>query len=153
MTLRALLRDAADVSRATRAPRGRWAMLEGTAVEPRDITNEILIGIRDEIRQTNAEVRQTNARLDGHERIFMRVADELGHLTGRVDALGGEMAQVNARLDRHDARFAGITEILTRMDRRLEHVEGTIDRAFDVAANPAFIDLQRRVEALEHKTG
>jgi chromosome segregation ATPase len=135
-------------------------MLEGTAVEPRDITNEILIGIRDEIRLTNAEVRQNNARLDGHERIFMRVADELGHLTGRVDhltgrveALGGEMAQVNARLDRHDARFAGITEILTRMDRRLEHVEGTIDRAFDVAANPAFVDLQRRVEALEHKTG
>jgi hypothetical protein len=26
-------------------------------------------------------------------------------------------------------------------------------RAFDVAANPAFVDLQRRVEALEHKTG
>lgn len=108
-------------------------------MEPRDITNEILIGIRDEIRLTNS-------RLDGHERILIRAAEQLGHLTG-------EVAQANARLDRHDARFAGIADILSRMDRRLEHVEGAIDRVFDVAASPAFVELQRRVEALEHKTG
>ncbi len=150
-------------------------------MEPRDITNEILIGIRDEIRLTNA-------RLDGQQRILIRVADDLGdlngrvdhltgrvdhltgrvdhltgrvdHLTGRVDILTGHvehltgaMEQVHARLDRHDVRFAVITDILGRMDRRFERVEGLLDRALDVAASPAFVDLQRRVEALEHKAG
>jgi len=132
-------------------------------VEPRDITNEILIGIRDEIRQTNT-------RLDGHERILIRVADALGVLTGRVDVLtdhvdvltgrvdvlGGQMEQANARLERHDGRFARMTEILTSMDHRLTSMDHRLERvegAIDVTANPVFVDLQRRVEALEHKAG
>jgi len=61
-----------------------------------DLTNEILIDIRNELRETRGEIRGTNTRLD---RV---VQEQIRHATAIVsleNRLGNAIDGVNARLD------------------------------------------------------
>lgn len=85
-----------------------------------DITHEILLSIRDEIRGTNQRVDETNQRIDR--------LDE--RLTGRIDSL--------------DRRLTG-TDI--RLGTAIVAMEGTLnDIAHMLRTN---LDLKSRVERVE----
>jgi ABC-type transporter Mla subunit MlaD len=101
----------------------------------RDLTVEILKGIRDEIRhtnrgldnlradvdklrtdlterldQTNARLDQTNARLDQHEKVLVKLIGEVKTLNDRFDnfltgAHGKEHDELRARIERIEQRL------------------------------------------------
>jgi hypothetical protein len=59
-------------------------------MQPTDITTEILIGIRDEIRSTNARLDQTNARLDD---MRGELRDEIRTTNSRLDEMRAELSK------------------------------------------------------------
>ncbi|HWB78968.1 MAG TPA: hypothetical protein VG755_28595 [Nannocystaceae bacterium] len=119
-----------------------------------DITGHVLADIRDEIRGTNTRLDQAithlgarldqavtrlDTRIDAHERILLRIADQLGRMDARFDRL-------DARFDAMDARF-------DRTDRRLEAIVGLLETsaARHDTVDEAIADLQRRVGVLEQR--
>jgi len=82
-----------------------------------DLTVKILREIRDETRQTNTRLDQTNACLDSlqHE-----MHESIGQTNARLDGLQHEMGQTNARLDslQHEMR-RGFDKVGQRIDNLL----------------------------------
>jgi hypothetical protein len=105
---------------------GVGSILMEDDVDPTDLTIEILRGIRDEVRETNArvdrlrdeltgELRTTNARLERVEQRQvegeMRLATELVAVAGAVrevrDVVREDLA-VRQRVDDHERRIAAL---------------------------------------------
>jgi chromosome segregation ATPase len=112
-----------------------------------DITGHVLADIRDEIRGTNTRLDQAithlgarldqavtrlDTRIDAHERILLRIADQLGRMDARLD-------RIDEGQQRTDRRLETIVGLLTTAATRHE----TIDEAI--------ADLQRRVGVLEQR--
>jgi len=101
-------------------------------MEPTDITIEILKGIREEARQTNARIDQTNARLDETNR---RLEDMDTRVNGRIDALREELSK-------------GIVESEIRTATAITDMHGTLRDVRDLLRDQ--LDLRPRVERCEH---
>jgi hypothetical protein len=92
-----------------------------SGVGVQDLTIEILKSIRDEIRTTNtgienlrvdltARIDQTNARLDQHERVLVKLIGEVHSLNDRFDnfltgAHGKEHDELRSRIERIEGRL------------------------------------------------
>jgi predicted nucleic acid-binding Zn-ribbon protein len=93
-----------------------------------DIAVEILRGIRDELRTTNARIDQTNTRLD--------------QTNTRLD-------QANTKLDqRFEELGRGLTESEIRTSTAMTAVAGTLTDIKHLLADR--LDLRERVERCEH---
>jgi predicted nucleic acid-binding Zn-ribbon protein len=156
-------------------------------METTDLTLQVLLEIRDEARATNARLDQTNARLertevhltarlDKHERILLRVAEELGNIHGKLERMDDVLERMDGALERIDGTLERIDGRVVRLEggqeltnERLERPEigqqltndrlrtlvgltgAVIDRQSQDGA--AIEDLRRRVGLLECKLG
>ncbi|MBC8070936.1 MAG: hypothetical protein IAG13_21590 [Deltaproteobacteria bacterium] len=138
-------------------------------METTDLTLKVLLEIRDEARATNARLDVNTARLDNHERILLRVADELGHIHGTLERIDGRVVRLeagqeltNERLERLELGQERTNERLERLEvgqqltndrlRTLVGLTGAVtDRQSEDGA--AIEDLRRRVGLLERKLG
>jgi len=107
-------------------------------MQPTDLTIEILKGIRDEVRITNARLDETNARLDETN-----------------SQLGALRSDTNMRLDRLERRQ---TEGDVRVQTEVAAVVGAVDRLRDVlledrALRQRVDDHERRLVAIETRAG
>ena len=96
-------------------------------MEPNDITTEILIGIRDEIRTTNARLDTTNARLDT--------------TNARLDDVRTEIDEMRTELSRR------IVDSEVRTATAITDLAGTVREMTAVLRVQA--DLRPRVEKCE----
>jgi chromosome segregation ATPase len=122
------------------------------AMDPSDLTVEILKGIRDEVRSTNEglhaltdEVRSTNERLDG-------LGDEVHAL--RADT-NERLAETNDSLGRLERRQ---TETEVRLSTELVAVVGAVREVRDLlredrALRDRVDDHERRIAAVENRAG
>ena len=94
-------------------------------MEPRDITIEILISIRD-------EVRATNARFDA--------------LSERVDGTNTRLDGVNRRLDSHERRFVEMTR---EMRQAFESADKKDTGRIRVGIYAYFEDAKRELDSPE----
>jgi chromosome segregation ATPase len=104
-----------------------------------DITTQVLIEIRDEMRMTRGEIRNTNQRLDT--------------TIERVDAISERLDGTNARLDRLERRQV---ESEVRITTELIAVAGAIREMKDVFLEDRRLaaqvgDHERRIQALENR--
>ncbi|HEV3189047.1 MAG TPA: hypothetical protein VGY54_01050 [Polyangiaceae bacterium] len=99
-------------------------------MQPTDLTIEILKGIRDEVRNTNARLDETNAQL------------------------GALRTDTNMRLDRLERRQ---TEGEIRVQTEVAAVVGAVDRLRDALEDRALRqrvdDHERRLAAIETRAG
>lgn len=93
-----------------------------------DVTVKILREIRDEARQTNARLDQTNARLDGLQHEMRDMHESIGQTNVRLDSLQHEMRagfeHVGQRIDNllvghHRDDHEKIHERLDRIEHHL----------------------------------
>jgi hypothetical protein len=100
-------------------------------MQPGDVTIEILKGIRDEVRQTNVRLDETNVRLEGG---FV----ELG---GRIDATNARIDEMRAELSRR------IVASEVRTATAITDLAGTVRELTSVLRSQA--DIRPRVERCE----
>ena len=124
-------------------------------METTDLTLQVLLEIRDEARATNARLDVNTTRLDNHERILLRVADELGHIHGSLDRIDGRVVRLEAGQELTNERLERLEVGQHVTNDRLRALVGltgaVIDRQSEDGA--AIEDLRRRVGLLERKLG
>lgn len=98
-----------------------------------DLTTQILIEIRDEIRKTNARLDHTNARLDGTN-------ERLDSLTSRFDRLERRQVQAEVRVSTEIVGVMGAIDRLT---------EAMLDPGSYAALAARVADHERRIGVLE----
>jgi chromosome segregation ATPase len=136
----------------------------------------VLEQIRDEARATNARLDQTNARLDlkiarldNHERILLRVAEELGAIHGTLERIDGRVVRLEAGQELTNERLEHLEAGQELTNERLEHLDAGQSRVEQqlgalvgltgqiadrqLSGDAALDDLRRRVEQLERKVG
>jgi len=86
-----------------------------------NITTQILIDIRDEVRKTNSELSATRKELSG------AIAKTNGELVSTRKELKGEIAKTNARLDQTNARLDQTNARLDQTNARLEQNSTRLD--------------------------
>jgi chromosome segregation ATPase len=130
---------------------------------PTDLTVDILISIREEIRGTNTRLDETITRLDGHERVLVRMEREIGRLNetqietnARLDGVSERLDGVSERLDGVIVRLDGHDRAQNVVGQRLSGIQDQLGTLVDIVKridDDEIGDLRRRVEALEAKVG
>lgn len=126
----------------------------------------VLEQIRDEARATNARLDATDARLtarlDNHERLFMRMAEELAAIHGTLERIDGRVVRLEAGVVRLEAgqeltneRLEQLAAGQSRVEQQLGTLVGLTGQIADrqQRGDAALDDLRRRVEQLERKVG
>ena len=84
-----------------------------------DITTEILIDIRNELRETRGEIRGTNARLDRtNERLDRVVTEQIRHSTAIVTLEAGQRHME----ERLTETIGGVTRAVEGLNARIDNV-------------------------------
>ena len=118
-----------------------------------ELTTQILIEIRDGIRQTNERIGSTNERLDKtnerldktNERLDRVVQEQIRHATAIVGLERAQRDMIDALMTMN----ANITGLNDRLDHVLIGPLGTTVRKHTDDID----DLRRRLEVLEKRTG
>ncbi len=111
-----------------------------------ELTTQILIEIRDGIRQTNERIGSTNERLDKtNERLDRVVQEQIRHATAIVGLERAQRDMIGALVTMND-NLCGLND---RLDHVLIGPLGTTVRKHTDDID----DLRRRLEVLEKRTG
>jgi len=132
-----------------------------------DLTNEILIEIRDEMKATRMELRQEIAgvRLEvagvredvvsvrdevaGVREDVVSVREEVAGVHEDVASVRDELRQINRRLNTHEQVFVKIADVLVQQRRSLDRLTSRVDNFFTGAHRDSHNDDRERIDALD----
>jgi len=111
-----------------------------------DLTNKILIEIRDEMKATRTELRQ---ELAGVREDVVSVREEVAGVREDVVSVREEVRQINRRLETHEQVFVKIVDVLVQQRRSLDKLTGRVDNFFSGAHRDAHNDDRERIDDLD----